>query len=89
MEAWVALQPGSNTGMFMGSIVVGDQMQLHSGRHFGIDAFQKANEFLMSVTGHTIADHSAVEHIESRKECGRTVALIVVCLAGWQSRTQR
>ena len=89
MEAWVTLQPGSDTRMFMGSIVVDDQMQLQAGGHFGINAFQKPNEFLMSVTGHAIADNSAVEHTESREECGGTVTLIVVCLAGWYSGTQR
>ena len=86
MEAWVAFQPGSYTRMLMGSVVVDDQMQLQIGGHFGINAFQKANEFLVSVTGHAIADHSSVEHIESSKERSRTVSFIVVCLTGRQSR---
>ncbi len=73
----------------MGPIVIDNQMQLQSIRHFGIDTFQKTNEFLMSVPGHAIADHFAVEHIESRKEGGRTVALIVVRLAGRQPGAQR
>ena len=87
MEPWVAFQPGSNTRMFMGSIVVDDQMQLEAGGHFGVKAFQKPNEFLVSVTGHTIADNSAIEHTESGEECGRTISLIVVCLAGRHSGT--
>ena len=87
MEAWMALQPGSNTRMFMGAIVVDDQMQMQAGGHFGIKAFQKANEFLMSVTGHAIADNSAVEHTESREQRGSTVALVVVCLPGRQPGT--
>ena len=83
MEPWVTFQPGSNTRMFMGSIIVDDQVQSQIGRHFGVDAFQKPNKFLMSVTRHAIADHSAIEHAKSSKECGGTIALIVVCLPGW------
>ncbi len=88
MKAWMTFQPGSNAGMFMGSIVVNDQMELQAARDFGINTLQKPNEFLMSVTGHAIADDSAIEHTESGKERGRTVALIVVCLPRWQSRAQ-
>ena len=87
MEAWMTLQPGSDTRMFMGSIVVDDQMQLQSGGHFGINAFEKPNEFLMSVPRHAVSDNSAIEHTEGGEERGSTVALIVVCLASRQSGT--
>jgi hypothetical protein len=87
MEAWVTLQPGSDTRMFMGSIVVDDQMQLQSGGHFGINAFEKPNEFLVSVPRHAVSDNSAIEHTEGGEERGSTVALIVVCLASRQSGT--
>ena len=86
-EAWVTLQPGLDTRVFMGSIVVDDQMQLQVGGYFDINAFQEPNKFLMSVPGHAIADNSAIEHTKGSKERSSPVALIVVCLAGRQSRT--
>jgi len=85
-RGWCSSQDRTR-GCLWVTIVVDDQMQMQAGGHFGIKAFQKANEFLMSVTGHAIADNSAVEHTESREQRGRTVAFVVVCLPGRQSGT--
>ena len=66
-EPRVAFEPCCNSRMFVRAIVVDDKMQIQIRRSFDIDELQESNEFLMSMTGHTIANNLAIEHAESRK----------------------
>ena len=75
--------------MLVSSIVVDDQMEIQIERRADVDELQEADEFLVPVARHAIADHSAVEHAERGKQCGRAVAFVVVRLASWDSRAQR
>ena len=78
MEAWMPPKPGFYTRMFVGRVVIRDEVQIEFGRGFDIDLVEEADEFLMPVARHAFADHLAVEHAEGRKQSGRAVALVVV-----------
>ena len=47
-------------------------------RHPGIDDVEEADELLMAMALHTLADDLAVKHIERREKGGDAVPLIVV-----------
>jgi hypothetical protein len=61
----------------VGRVVVEDHMHLVLGQDF-CDGVEKADEFLMSMALHATADDPAFEHVESGKQCGCAIALIVV-----------
>ena len=67
--------------MFVGAIIVHDQMQIESGRSFAVDFLEEADKFLMPVARHTVADHLAVEHAEGREESGCAIAFVIVGLS--------
>lgn len=89
MESRMALQPRLNAGMLMRSIVVHDQVQAQTLRGLGIDAFEKANEFLMLMAGHAVADDLTLKHVQGGEDSGRAVVLVIVGLTGRQARAQR
>ena len=78
METWMPFQPGFDPWVFMGAIIVDNEMEIEAGRSIGVDFVEKPDKLLMSVTGHAIADHSAVEHAQGRKQSGSTIALVIV-----------
>src|SRR6202048_1918547 len=85
-------QPGGALGMLMSSVIVGDGVNDLAGRHSGLDGVEEADELLMAVTLHAAAKHRALQNIESGKQGGCAVALVIVGrgsrLAGlqWQAR---
>jgi hypothetical protein len=46
--------------------------------HLGIDGVEEADELLVAVALHVLADDGAVEHVDGGKQRGRAVPLIVV-----------
>lgn len=64
MEPGMAPDPGLDLRMFVGSIVVHDQVQVRPVRCFAIDLFEELDELLMPVTRHTVADHFAIDHTQ-------------------------
>jgi hypothetical protein len=48
-------------------------MQIEIRRGVAIDLFEKAQELLMPMARHTVADHLAVKHAEGRKQGRRGV----------------
>ena len=88
METRMPSQPGYDTRMFMSAVIVHDQMQVQPRRGVRIDALEETDKFLMSMARHAIADHFAVEHAQRGKQGGSSVTLVVVGLAGRDSRTQ-
>jgi hypothetical protein len=49
-----------------------------AGGHRPLDGIEEADELLMAMTCHALADHRAVEHVEGCEQRGRAVALVVV-----------
>src|SRR5215472_2485892 len=76
--ARVSREPGAYFGMLVSSIIVEDRVDQLAGRHSGFDAVQKADEFLVAMPRHAVADHRAVEDIECREQRGRAVADVIV-----------
>jgi hypothetical protein len=89
MESRMTLQPRMDTRMLMYSVVVHDQVQIQTVRGLRIEAFEKANELLMSVSRHAVADNLAIEHTPGGEESGGAVAFVVVRLASRKAGAQR
>jgi hypothetical protein len=60
---------------FVSSVVIDNQMPFQFDRRFGVDALQKANEFLVTLLGHAIPNHLPVQHVQGGEQRGRSVAL--------------
>lgn len=88
-DARVLGQPGCHVGVGVGSVVVTDDMQLLAGMDPG-DLFEKGQELDAGVPGKTGAggDPSG-DDLERGEQCRRTVALVVMGLAGGQTWAQR
>ena len=54
----------------MGGVVVGDQVDIEVRRDLPVDPVEEADELLMPVLVHALADHPTVEHIERREQGG-------------------
>ena len=49
-----------------------------AGRHGALDGIQKADELLVPVARHALADDAAVEHVQRREQGRRAVPDVVV-----------
>ncbi len=67
-----------NLRVLVSGIVVGDHMHHFLLGHPGNDDVEEADELLMAMALHTLADDLAVKHIERREKGGDAVSLIVV-----------
>jgi len=76
--AWVTDEPLSHLGMFVGGIVVEDDVDHLAGRHFTLDGVQETQEFLVAVLLHTATDDRAVENVERGEQGGCAVAFVVM-----------
>jgi hypothetical protein len=64
--------------MLVRGVVVDDQMQFPPGRRLAVDLVEEADEFLMPVAGHALADDAALQHVEGGEQGRRAVTLVVV-----------
>lgn len=78
MEARMATEPGFHSRVFVGAIVVHDQMEIEHVGCLGVDLLEKSNELLMPMTRHAVADNLAVEHVQCRKQCCGAIAFVIV-----------
>ena len=78
LEPRMSLQPAFHTGVFVGAIVVHDQMHRKLGQRVGIDLLEEPNELLVPMTRHAVADDRAIEHAQGCEQRGGAVALVVV-----------
>ena len=74
----MARQPGQYRGMFVGGVVVEDDVDRLAGRDVAFDGIEKADEFDMAVTLHAAADDGAVEHAEGGEQGGGAVPLVIM-----------
>src|SRR5271155_4446898 len=77
-EAWMAVEPGQDVGVFVSGVIVEDHVDHLSGGHFGFDGVEKADELLMAMTLHAASDDRALQDVERREQRGRTVAYVIV-----------
>src|SRR5258705_5625437 len=64
--------------MFVGGIVVEDDVDGLLRWNRFLDGVEEADELLMTMALHTPADHLTFEHVEGSKERGGTVTLVVM-----------
>ena len=72
--ARMAGEPGTNLGLFVGRIVVEDDMHGLIRYHLGLDSVEEADEFLVAMALHVAPDHSAVEHVQRGEQRGGSIA---------------
>ena len=78
VEARVPLDPGLNARMFMGTVIVDDQMQIHFRRSFKVDCFKEPNKLLVSMPRHAVADDSSVQGHHCSKQSRCAIALVIM-----------
>src|SRR5437764_1205746 len=71
-------EPLHDVGMLVGGIVVDDDMDRLFLGHSGLDDVQKADELLMAMALHTLANDLALKDIERREQGGDTMALVIM-----------
>jgi hypothetical protein len=77
-EALVTVEPGAHLRVLVDGIVVENDVNGLSGRDLGRDGVEEADELLMAMALHVLADDGAVEHVEGGEQRGRPMALVVV-----------
>ena len=75
---WMPGEPGFDLGMFVGAVIVEDGMDQLAGRDRALDGIEKADELLMGMALHTAAEDDAIERVESGKQGGCAVALVIM-----------
>ncbi len=78
VEPGMAFEPPLDFRCLVGGVVVDDQVEIQVLGRLAVDLVQEANELLVSVLPHALADDLAVEHVERREQGGGAVALVVV-----------
>ncbi len=78
MEALVARRPALDCRMFVGGIIVDDQVELFVGGRLAIDETQELQPFLMAMPLHAGGHHAAVQRVECGKQRGGAVSLVIV-----------
>ncbi len=76
--ARVAIQPGAHPGLFMGRVIVEDDVDGLVLRQFGFDGVEEADELLVPVTLHVAPDHRSIEYVQRCKQRRGAIALVVV-----------
>jgi hypothetical protein len=85
----MALQPPRHPQVFVCGAVVDDQVQIEARGGLVVDSFEKADELLMPMPGHTAANNGAIEHGEGGKQRCGAMAFVVASLSGRPERQQR
>ena len=68
VKTLVLSQPRSDVVMFMGTVIVDNQMHGQTARGFSIQLAQELQVLLMTVAGQALTNHRAVQHIEGGKK---------------------
>jgi len=57
-------EPGTDLGLLVGGVVVEDGMDDLTGGHLALDGVEEADQLLVAVALHVVADHGAVEDVK-------------------------
>src|SRR5260370_24894420 len=72
------VDPFQHLGMLVSSIVVDNDMDRFLLGHRSVDNAKEADELLMAMMLHTLADDRALNHVERGEQSGDAVTLAVV-----------
>ena len=64
VEARVPREPSADLGMLVGGVVIDNQVQVQIRRGPAIDLVEEADELLVPMPAHALADHPSIQHIE-------------------------
>src|SRR5271170_5531335 len=64
--------------MLVGGVIVEDGVDSLSGWNLALDGIQEADEFLMAMALHVVADDRSVEDVHGREQSGCPVSLVVM-----------
>ena len=78
VEAGMLFKPALYGGGLMCGVVIGNQMQIGTGRDLLIDLPEKVEELLRPVPRQASADDLAIEHVQRCKQRSGFIALLVV-----------
>jgi hypothetical protein len=76
MEPWMALQPCLDLCVLVGRVVVDDEMDVPVLWGLAIDLVEEADELLMPVALHALADDLALQDIQGREQRGRRESFV-------------
>jgi len=69
-------QPGQHFGMFVGGVVVENDMDRLASRDLALDGIEKVDKFEVAVALHAAADHRAVEQTERGEQGSGALPLV-------------
>ena len=69
--ARMAGEPGPDLGVPVGAIVIDDGMDHLAGRDGALDRIEEADELLVAMALHAVAENGAVEHVQRRPKSAR------------------
>src|SRR5712691_3115551 len=78
VEARMLGEPGLDVVVFVGAVVVDDQVQLALAGELAVEVAEELEELLVSVARQALADDAAVERVEGGEQGGGAVAFVVV-----------
>ena len=73
-----ARKPRLDLGVFVGAVVIDDQMYVQVRGHVGLDVSQEGQKLLMAMARFALGEHRPVGDVECGKQGGRAMADIVV-----------
>ena len=76
--ARVAIEPGAHPFMFVGGVVVEDDVDQLACRNVAFKGIEKTDELLMPVALHVAPEHLPGHHVEGGEQRRRAVALVVM-----------
>jgi hypothetical protein len=77
-ETRVAREPFQDLGMLVGRVVVDNDMDCQSCGCSGVDDVEEADELLMAMTLHALADHLPFDNVEGGKQGRGAMPFVVV-----------
>src|SRR5215470_4394211 len=89
VEPGMPLQPLGDPRMFMGGVIVGNDVDVEIGRALLIDEIEKGQPFLMTMARCQMGDELAVEIIERGEQGQRAVPHVIMGLGPDVANSQR
>ena len=88
MKAGMTLEPGDDLGMFVGGVVVADDVNIKLGGHLSVDLAQEGQPLLMAMTRGGMSEDLARKIVEGGKQRDRSVTVVIVGLGADMTFTQ-
>jgi hypothetical protein len=83
LKAFVPSEPALHVWMLVSCVIIRNDVDLLSFGSMSVDLTKEGNPVLVGVTVSALTQHRSVQRVERRKQCGRTMPLVIVghCLS--------